>query len=82
MSTQLIIRINPKLKENISKLAKREGKTVSELIRELLENYIKERDMKSYIDNLWNRIGKKLSENNISENDIEKAIKEIRANNA
>jgi len=81
MATQMIIRIDPILKEKISKLAKKEGKNLSELVRELLEEYARKRDMGAYIDNLWNRIGNKLSKNNINQADIEKAIKEVRSSN-
>lgn len=78
MATQMIIRLDPGLKEKVSKLAKIEGKSLSELVRELLEKYTKERDMGAYIDNLWNRIGEKLSENNVTVYDIDIAIKEMR----
>ena len=81
MTTQMIIRLDPELKDKVSKLAKKEGKSLSGLVRELLEKYTKERDMGTYIDDLWDRIGKKLSENNVTVSDIDKAIKEIRALN-
>jgi predicted DNA-binding protein len=81
MSTQMIIRLDPGLKEKITKLAKKEGKSLSELVRELLEKYTKERDMGSYIDNLWDRIGKKMFDNNITLSDINSAIKEVRSRN-
>ncbi len=81
MTTQMIIRLDPGLKDKASKLAKKEGKSLSELVRELLEKYTKERDMGTYIDDLWDRIGKKLSENNVTGYDIDKAIKEVRALN-
>lgn len=77
----MIIRLDPGLKDKASKLAKKEGKSLSELVRELLEKYTKERDMGTYIDDLWDRIGKKLSENNVTAYDIDKAIKEVRALN-
>ena len=82
MTTQMIIRIEPSLKDKVSKLAKSEGKNLSELVRELLENYTKERDMGHYIDELWNSIGGKLSKENINESDIEGVIKQVRAQNA
>ncbi len=78
MATQMIIRLDPELKERVSMLAKKEGKTLSGLVRELLEKYSRERDLGAYIDNLWDRIGKKLSENNITTSDTDKAIKEAR----
>ncbi len=82
MTTQMIIRVEPGLKNKISQLAKSEGKNLSQLVRELLENYTKERDMGAYIDNLWDKIGCKLSENNISDSSIEDAIREVRRQNA
>ena len=82
MATQIIIRVEPSLKEKVSRLAKSEGKNLSELIRELLEKYTKERDMGEYIDNLWDKIGKSLSKKNISESDIENVIKQTRLSNA
>lgn len=82
MTTQMIIRVEPSLKNKVSRLAKAEGKNLSELVRELLEKYTKERDMGAYIDNLWNRIGQNLSQKNISDVDIDEAIKQVRSKNA
>ncbi len=82
MTTQMIIRVEPSLKDKVSKLAKSEGKNLSELVRELLENYTKERDMGAYIDNLWNKIGQKLARENIKKSDIDNAIKQVRSNSA
>lgn len=80
--TQLIIRVESNLKNKVSRLAKAEGKNLSELVRELLEKYTKERDMGAYIDGLWAQIGRNLSKNNIKESDIENAIKQVRSKNA
>ena len=82
MATQMIIRVEPGLKNKASQLAKAEGKNLSELVRELLINYTKERDMSAYIDKLWDRIGENFTNNNISEKDIEEAIKQVRLKNA
>ncbi len=82
MATQMIIRVESDLKDKVSKFAKAEGKNLSELVRELLINYTKERDMSTYIDDLWDRIGQNFSQQNISETDIEDAIKQIRLKNA
>ncbi len=82
MATQMIIRVEPSLKNRVSQLAKAEGKNLSELVRELLEKYTKERDISTYIDNLWDRIGNNFSKNNISEANIEEAIKQVRSKNA
>ncbi len=82
MTTQMIIRIEPGLKDKVNKLAKSEGKNLSELVRELLENYTKERDMGNYIDDLWNSIGKTLSKKNIEESGIEEVISQVRSQDA
>ena len=60
MNTQMIVRINPELKSKVNNLAKAEGKSVSEVVRELLEGYVRDRDIGSYIDDLWGRIGGEL----------------------
>ncbi len=78
MTTQMIIRINPELKEKLSKIARMEGKATSEVIRELIKTYIKERDIETYIDDLWNRVGKKLRSKGTKLEEVEKAIAEAR----
>ena len=82
MATQMIIRVEPVLKDKVNQLAKAEGKNLSELVRELLINYTKERDMSTYIDSLWDRIGQNFTQNNISEKEIEEAIIQVRSKNA
>lgn len=78
MSTQMIIRIDDDVKNRLNKLARIEGKTTSEMVRGLIEEYIKERDIGAYIDDLWNRTGKKLKSKGISPATINKAIKASR----
>jgi hypothetical protein len=79
MTTQMIIRVESSLKNKISQLAKAEGKNLSELVRELLEKHTRERDMSAYIDKLWDKIGQNFSKSDISEADIEEAIKQVRS---
>src|SRR3989338_3485124 len=57
MTTQMIIRIDEGVKDRLNRLARLEGKTTSEMVRELIEERIKERDIGAYVDDLWNRIG-------------------------
>jgi len=78
MTTQMIIRIDPEIKKRLSKLARVEGKTTSQMVRELIEDYIKERDISVYVDDLWNRIGGKLKSRGVKPSDIDRAIKEVR----
>jgi hypothetical protein len=75
----MIVRIDPELKTRVSNLAKAEGKTVSEVIRELLEDYVRSRDIGSYIDDLWKRIGTKLKSRGVGPKDIRRVIQEVRA---
>ena len=82
MATQMIIRVESTLKDKVSKLAKAEGKNLSELVRELLEKYTQERDAGTYIDNIWDNIGQNMVKNSISTQDIEHAIKQVRSGNA
>jgi predicted DNA-binding protein len=78
MSTQMIVRIDPELKTKVNNIAKNEGKSISEVVRELLEDYVKDRDIGLYIDDLWKRIGAKLESRGFGPKDIKSAIQEAR----
>ena len=75
----MIVRINPELKNKVSTLAKAEGKSISEVVRELLEEYVKNRDIGLYIDDLWQRIGAKLTSHGAGPKELQRAIREVRA---
>lgn len=78
MSTQMIIRIEPGLKDKVGRFARAEGKTTSDVVRELLEEYISSRDISAYVDNLWERIGGRLSAQGVTAKQISGAIQEAR----
>jgi predicted DNA-binding protein len=78
MATQMIVRIDPDLKAKVNNFAKIEGKSVSEVVRELLEEYVKNRDIDSYIDSLWERIGGKLASSGVGPKDIKRVIRNVR----
>ena len=78
MATQMIVRIDPEIKNRLNKLARVEGKSTSKMVRELIENYINERDISAYIDDLWKRIGMKLKSKGVKQSDVGRAIKETR----
>jgi len=80
MTTQMIIRIDSEMKNRLNKLARVEGKTTSQMVRELIEDYLREKDIGTYIDDLWDRIGGKLRSKGINQRDINRAIKESRRN--
>lgn len=77
-NAQMIIRIDPKLKGEVDRLAKTEGKSVSEVVRDLLADYVQNRDRGAYIGDLWDRIGKRLRENGYTARDVPRIIRETR----
>lgn len=79
MTTQMILRIDDRLKNKVDRLAKAEGKNTSALVRELLAEYVTEHDPSAYIDDLWKRIGVQLKKRRVSSGDIEKAVRQVRA---
>ena len=79
MSTQMIVRIDPELKAKVNNFARADGKNVSEVVRELLETYVKNRDIGAYVDDLWDRVGNKLRTRGSGPEDIQRMIDDIRA---
>jgi len=78
MSVQMLIRVDSKLKTKITKLARYEGKSTNQMVKEIIEDYVKERDIESYVDDLWERIGKKLKSKGITRKSIAQEIRKIR----
>jgi len=74
----MIVRIDPELKTKVNNLAKAEGKSISEVVRGLLEDYVKDRDIGLYIDDLWKRISTKLGSRGFGPQDIKRVIQEVR----
>ena len=79
MDKNLILRIDDSLKGKVEYLARTEGKNSSIVIRELLTEYVKKRDIASCVDNLWNSISMDLKKHGANPNKISKAIREVRA---
>jgi len=79
MEKQMIVRIDTELKERLSRLARNEGKTTSQMVRELIRDYVKERDIGAYVDELWRRIGAKLTSRGVRPADVSKAVAETRS---
>ncbi len=75
----MIIRLDAEKKKKLSQLARAEGKNASEVVREILDNYIREHDMAGYIDDLWDSIGKDLKKSGATLKDVDRVIKEVRA---
>jgi len=77
----MIVRVDEELKAKVNNLAKAEGKNISEVVRELLEDYVKDRDIGSYIDDLWQRIGGRLTARGAKPGAILRAIESVRKKN-
>ncbi len=78
MSKQLIIRIDPELKDRLFKMAQSEGKPASKMVRDIIAEYVKERDIGAHIDDLWARIGEKLKAKGATPERIAEAIEDSR----
>jgi len=78
MSDQLLIRIDPALKDKLERMARAEGKTSSGMIRELISAYVNEHDLGAYIDDLWKRISDNLKTKGLGPADVGKALKAVR----
>jgi hypothetical protein len=78
VTDQMMIRIEADLKNKLNRLARAEGKTTSQMVRELIRDYVKERDLAAYIDGLWDRVGAKLRARGVRGADIRKAISDTR----
>ena len=78
MTSQLLVRIDSSLKQRLNNLARREGKSTSQMVRELIEDYIKENDIGIYIDDLWGRIGDELKSKGTKPQNVDKVIRAMR----
>jgi len=78
MGSQMLIRIDAELKEKVTRYANAEGKNVSQVVRELIRDYVKNRDIGAYIDELWSRTGEKLRRKGKTEEDVEEAVRSAR----
>lgn len=78
MGDQILIRMDPALKQQLSKAARMEGKTSSEVIRTLVEDYLRQRDVGAYIDSLWDRFGKDFKARKLTAGDVTAAVKASR----
>jgi predicted DNA-binding protein len=80
MTRQMVIRIDDETREKFQRVSRMEGKTASEKMRELIENYIRKADLSQVVDDLWDRIGAKAQTQGVSAGDVDRIIRETRAN--
>lgn len=78
MKTQMILRLDEDTKTRFDRLARQEGKTSSQMVRELMATYIAEHNPAAAIDRLWARIGGALQAAGTREADVAKAVRHVR----
>jgi len=78
MTSQMLIRLPSETKEKLDKIARNQGKSTSQVVRELIKDYIQDRDIGVYIDDLWSRTGKKLKSKGIQHKDIPEMVRQVR----
>ena len=78
MTTQMVIRLEKQQREKLNQLSRAEGKATSQVVRELIDNFIREHDIGGYIDDLWSRIGKTISQKGHAAGDVPRMIRESR----
>lgn len=78
MQSQIIIRIDSNIKSKFQKIARMEGKTTSEMIREMMMDCIAQKDFAAAVDKVWDKITVEFNKRGITDKDIEKAVKEVR----
>ena len=77
MDTQMIVRLDEELKNRFARIVRLEGKSQSVKTRELIREYVEKNDMEGYVEDLWNRIGKKVQKK-YSLKDVPVIIAEVR----
>ena len=76
---QLTVRIDDDPKDRLSTLARHEGKTMSDVVRTLLKQYVQDRDRGAFLENLWNRMRENAEAEGMSQDDVERMIAKVRA---
>lgn len=66
-------------KDRLSTLARHEGKTMSDVVRTLLKQYVQDRDRGAFLENLWNRMRENAEAEGMSQDDVERMIAKVRA---
>jgi len=74
----MVVRVDDETREKFQRVSRMEGKTASEKIRELMENYIRKADLSRVVDDIWERIGAKAREKGVGIKDVDRIIHETR----
>jgi len=75
---QLTVRIDDELKGHLQALARREGKSTSDVVRSLVQRYVQDRDRGAALQALWEQMRQRAEEAGASSKDVEAAIESVR----
>ena len=76
--SQVVIRIDEETKERFLRVARAEGKTGSEKMRELIDGYLRKADLSAIVDDLWERIGAGARTRGVTAADVDRAVADVR----
>jgi len=79
VDTQIVVRIDKETKQRFGRLVRMEGKSASEKIRNMVDEYISRNDLPTVVDDLWERIGARLRDRGVTEKDVGRAVRDARA---
>jgi predicted transcriptional regulator len=75
---QLTVRIDDDLKNHLQALARREGKSTSDVVRSLVQRYVRDRDRGAALQALWERMQQRAEASGSGPDDVEAAIASVR----
>jgi len=75
---QLTVRLDDDLKGHLQNLARQEGKSTSDVVRSLVERYVRDRDRGTALRSLWDKMQQNAEEAGASPEDVEDAVRAVR----
>jgi len=72
------VRIEEDLKGRLQNLARQEGKSTSDVVRSLVERYVRDCNRDAALRALWNRMQQNAEETGTAPEDVEEAIRMVR----
>lgn len=76
--SQLTIRIDDELKGHLQSLARQQGKSTSDVVRRLIERYVRDRDRGAALRALWNQMQSNAMAAGAGPGDVDEAIQAVR----
>jgi Ribbon-helix-helix protein, copG family. len=74
---QLTVRIDEDLKGHLQNLARQEGKSTSDVVRSLVQRYVRDRDRSTALQALWDKMQENAEEAGAGPEDVDQAIRAV-----